>query len=142
MKSEPTIIPVKSVKQNHNYDCGAAALKSISHYYGISLGKEREFIKLCDTGKRKGTHPDDIVRAANALGLKAKLRSHMTLQSLKSLLDRRIPVICAIQAWGDPKDYDKPVNGHYVVAVGYDDKNIYFEDPSLKGPRGFIHSAA
>jgi len=129
------MIPVKNVKQNHNYDCGAAALKSIAHFYDVPLESEREFIKLCDTSKRKGTHPDDIVAAARALGLRAGLYDHMSLDQLKSTLDKRIPVICAIQAYGEESDYDEPMNGHYVIAVGYDDRNIYFEDPSLKDSR-------
>lgn len=134
------MIPVKSVRQQHNYDCGAAALKSIAKFYGVPLDKERDFIKLCDTGKRKGTHPENIVGAARALGLRATLYNHMTVGQLKGLLDQKVPVICAIQAYGDPQDYsdEHPKDGHYVIAVGYDQENIYFEDPSIKGSRGYI----
>jgi uncharacterized protein YvpB len=30
------------------------------------------------------------------------------------------------------------LDGHFIVAIGYDDQNFYFEDPSLAGRRGFI----
>lgn len=29
-------------------------------------------------------------------------------------------------------------DGHYVVAIGYDEKYIYFEDPSILGGIGYI----
>ena len=135
---EANIIPVKNVRQNYNYDCGAAALKSVAHFFDVSLENEREFIKLCDTGKEKGTHPDDIVSGAKKLGLQAKMFDHMSLEDLKIFLDRRKPVICAIQAYGEEEDYDEPKNGHYVIAVGYDEKKVYFEDPSLRMSRGQI----
>jgi hypothetical protein len=49
-------------------------------------------------------------------------------------MDAGRPVICSIQAYADddkPKDYTKDGNGHYVVAIGYDENgNWYFMDPS------------
>lgn len=135
---ESQIIPVKNVRQSHDYDCGAASLKSLAHFYDVPLDKERDFIKLCDSGVRKGTHPSDIVRGARKLGLHAKLYNHLTIEQLKSLLDKKIPVICAIQAYGEEEDYDEPKNGHYVIAVGHDEDNIYFEDPSMRMSRGYI----
>jgi len=52
-----------------------------------------------------------------------------------------MPVLVAIQAyrsderiaWEDCWD-----DGHYVVVIGYDQNNIYFEDPSLLGSVGYI----
>jgi hypothetical protein len=29
-------------------------------------------------------------------------------------------------------------DGHYVVAIGFDDANIYFMDPSISGRRGYL----
>jgi predicted double-glycine peptidase len=29
-------------------------------------------------------------------------------------------------------------DGHYVVAIGFDDDHIYFEDPSIEKTRGFM----
>lgn len=56
---------------------------------------------------------------------------------------RKIPVIVLIQAWLD--DYEEDIDwnniwedGHYVVAIGSDDKYIYFEDPSILGGIGYI----
>jgi uncharacterized protein YvpB len=42
-----------------------------------------------------------------------------------------------IQAWKDENDTTPYPNdfedGHYVVAIGYDKKNFFFEDPWIHG---------
>lgn len=132
-------IPIKIVRQSHGYDCGAAALRAIAQYFRTGPDDEKEFIKLCDAGKRKGTHPEDIVKAARRLGLHAVLFQGMTVPYLKSCLRRKKPVICAIQAWGDERRYAERKDGHYVVAIGCDRHSIYFEDPAMKSDhRGFL----
>jgi predicted double-glycine peptidase len=69
----------------------------------------------------------------------------MTIDQLERRLDEGKPVICSIQAYAEKapaekrtKIYKKDDNGHYLVAIGYDDDNIYFMDPSLTGRRGFL----
>ncbi len=130
-------IPIKKVIQSHDFDCGAAALKAIAGYFKIQAD-EKDFIRICDAGKVKGTHPWDIVQAAKKLGFQAKKYTNMSLEQLKLFLDEKKPVICAIQAWGNKKDYHKLKDGHYVVAIAYDKKYIYFEDPSMRKHRGFL----
>lgn len=60
----------------------------------------------------------------------------MDIVSLQGYLSRNIPVIVLFQAWRD--DTDPPYildnqNGHYVVVVGYDNENLYIEDPWILG---------
>jgi predicted double-glycine peptidase len=55
-------------------------------------------------------------------------------------------VICAIQAWSDAEvpgfSWAKAwEDGHYVIVLGLDAKNVYVEDPSLLGSRGMIPRA-
>lgn len=60
----------------------------------------------------------------------------MTVSSLVSYLAGGRPVIVLIQAWKDEDDipYDTDFsNGHFVVAIGYDNEYIYFEDPWIHG---------
>jgi predicted double-glycine peptidase len=52
-------------------------------------------------------------------------------------------VIIAAQAWRDDAEKDKPWkdiwdSGHYMVVIGLDKKNVYFEDPSILQSRGFM----
>lgn len=68
-----------------------------------------------------------------------RAQHNMPIETLKEYLEIGIPVICAIQAHGEKKDYSDRDSGHYVVAIGYDSRNIYFEDPMLKeNSRGFL----
>lgn len=47
--------------------------------------------------------------------------------------------MCMLQAYGGVRNYEKHWDdGHWVVAIGYDDHGIYFEDPSQTLPRGYI----
>lgn len=67
----------------------------------------------------------------------------MTLSELQGYIDRKIPVIILIQAWRSQESKDMDWNqiwqdGHYVIAIGYDDKYIYIEDPSILGGIGYI----
>jgi predicted double-glycine peptidase len=61
----------------------------------------------------------------------------MTISLLEQYLSARRPVIVLIQAWKDDDDTTPyPINfenGHYVVAIGFDNQNIYFEDPWIHG---------
>lgn len=131
------LIDLPDVRQSFGYDCGPACLRSIATYYGVGTGKEDDFIQAC-RAKPDGAHPRDIVKAAKALGLKAEFHDHYTAGKLRNRIKEGKPVICEIQAWGNAVKYFRLEDGHYVVAIGYDDDNIFFEDPSLKGVRGFL----
>jgi predicted double-glycine peptidase len=50
------------------------------------------------------------------------------------------PVIVQIQAWGDEgTDYTNDFDdGHYVVAIGFDENYLYFEDPWIIGNIAYI----
>lgn len=138
-------INLPSSRQQVNYSCGAVCLRSIARYYGKDLDNEKEFRDLCNAGKTKGSRPEELVNAANLFGFNAEVKENMSLQELTTYIQNRIPVIVAIQAWGneeDPQkrmeDYSKLKDGHYVIAIGFNDKNIYFEDPSVKGFRSVL----
>jgi predicted double-glycine peptidase len=134
------LIPVQDTDQKYDYDCGPGALRAISSYFGIDKD-QKDLISLCDAGKRKGTHPDDLVKCAKKLSLSAKMQMNMTLDELLGHLRQGHPVICAIQAWGEENkdvEYRQLKSGHYVVAIGFDSKKIIFEDPSMKGTRGTL----
>jgi uncharacterized protein len=136
---------VPDVRQSTVYSCGASVLQAVFQYYGIE-SREDALMKECRTTAALGTQPEPMMKAARARGLQATLKEGLTLNSLESAVWRKIPVICAIQAWADAS---KPgfswaktwEDGHYVIIIGIDDKYVYIEDPSLLGSRGTIPRA-
>lgn len=135
------ILHLPKIVQTHSYDCGAAALRAVAHYWGVGPDREGDFIKACETSKKLGTDPTDIIKAAKKMGLKAGAKEHMSLEELMRFIDEGKPVICAVQAWGEEEDYEELTSGHYVVACGYDEKFVFFEDPSVKGDKERGHMA-
>jgi predicted double-glycine peptidase len=90
---------------------------------------------------QQGTRPENIVRAAREFGLTAELREGLGLEDLEAALRKGTTAIVNIQAWREGQD--KPwaetwEDGHYVILLGMDAANMYFEDPSLLGTRGVI----
>jgi predicted double-glycine peptidase len=125
-------IPLRDVQQDDDSSCGAAALMSICFYYEVGPKTLASFKRKVHTDPDEGTYYLNIRNYARKLGLRADVETEMSIDELKAYIDQGIPVICSIQAWGDPgADYTKNGNGHYVVAIGYDTtKNLYFMDPS------------
>lgn len=132
-------VRVPKVRQTTGYSCGAAALKAVCKYFCAGPDDEDEFIEALGSDPDGGTAPADIVRVARKFGLRAVLQKGMPLAELQHHLDAGRPVICAMQAWGDEEAYDNEESGHYVVAVGYNEGNVFFEDPAMDGKsRGFL----
>ncbi|MCX6560831.1 MAG: cysteine peptidase family C39 domain-containing protein [Candidatus Aminicenantes bacterium] len=133
---------VPDVRQSTVYSCGASVLQAVLQYYGQE-SREDALMKECRTTAALGTQPGQIIKAARARGLQAELKEGLDLNALEAALWRKIPVICAIQAWADSekpgfswaKDWE---DGHYVIVIGLDGKNVYVEDPSILGSRGVI----
>ncbi len=134
------LLNVPDVRQSTDYSCGAASLQGILMYWGIEY-REGELIELLNTSPDSGTDPEDIIRVAIDKGLKGEIKENLTIEELEILLKEGIPVIVAIQAWREKthKPWEQEwEDGHYVIVIGFDEKNIYFEDPSLLGSRGFM----
>jgi len=92
-------------------------LQAILAYYGINERID-EVIKQVGTTET-GTPILNFEKVAEKYGLEAKT-SEMKIEDVKKYLDKKIPVILPLQAYGE---------GHYVTAIGYDSEKIYFEDP-------------
>ena len=134
---------VPDVRQSTNYTCGAAALQAVLSYWGIDEREDRLAARLHSTPDA-GTHPLDILRVAREFGLTADLREGLELVDLERAVADGTTVIVDLQAWRERTDlpwsrtWD---DGHYMVLLGMDAANLYFEDPSLLGVRGTIPRA-
>jgi predicted double-glycine peptidase len=136
------LLPVPDTRQCTDYSCGASALQAVLMYWGIEY-REDELMSRLHTDPENGTNPKEIVRVAGEEGLKAQLRENVSLNDVRSSIDKGNPVIIDCQAWREGDDLQKPWrdiwdSGHYMVVVGMDDKNVYFEDPSILGSVGWI----
>ena len=139
----PSYAAVPDVRQSTGYTCGAAALQAVLAYWGTSEREDRLAARLHSTPEA-GTHPDDIVRVAREFGLTAELREGLDLPDLESALSAGTSVIVDLQAWRENPDVpwtETWDDGHYMVLLSTDAENLYFEDPSLLGPRGVIPRA-
>jgi predicted double-glycine peptidase len=136
-------IPLQDIYQENLSSCGPAVLTSVINYFGKGPIEEKEIhseISLTEYG----TDPYQIKYILELYGLRYKEYRNMTILQLKECIDKSIPVIMMIQAWGkeiNKSSYiDNWENGHWVVAIGYDSERFYFEDPSITGAFGFIES--
>jgi predicted double-glycine peptidase len=135
------LVRLPGVRQATGYTCGTAATESILQYYGRSDLGEKELAKHMGSSWKSGTPPGRIARTLRHHGLAAILRTNMTPSALKSELRMGRPVIVDLQAWSEkPRTLDEyardRVDGHYVVAIGFDQQHVYFMDPSIGGARG------
>lgn len=104
-------------------------MQAVLAYYGFDVN-EKKIMDIAGT-KKSGTSVNGIKRVVKKYGLKCKLKK-FNIAQVKQYIQKRIPVILLIQAWTEKKiDWGKNwIDGHYVVAIGYDREKIYFEDPS------------
>jgi predicted double-glycine peptidase len=132
-------IPIPDAPQETDYTCGAAALLAICQYYGVGHGDEYIIAKEMAIDPRVGANPDQVIKAARKYGLKHDACQPMLFAELRRRIDRRRPTMCTLQAYGNRVNYENDwKDGHWVVAIGYDDRGVYFEDPSQTTPRGFL----
>jgi ABC-type bacteriocin/lantibiotic exporter with double-glycine peptidase domain len=128
------------ILQNHDYDCGVVCVQAVLAYYGIEY-RESKLEKILKTQKATGTSIKPIIRFFKEKGFKVKAGS-FTMEDIKELIQKDIPVIILIQAWGPSgTDYNHTNQyGHYVVVSGFNKRGIIIEDPAIFG-RGFISYA-
>ena len=90
------------------------------------LGKkitEKKLVEISGCTKSRGIGAEGLVRAAQELGFRAKIKDFSDLKDIDEWVNRKkIPVIV---------DWFAFEGGHYSVVSGIDKENIYLEDPSL-----------
>lgn len=137
------LIRVPMARQDTDYTCGVTALQSILGYYGLDTRLD-VLAAAVKPDPENGTSYLNIANYAKSQGFEVTIRTNMTLDELKGYIDKRLPVLLVIQAWTDSSAgyaANEDEDGHYVVAIGYDDKNFYFMDPSTLGHYTYIPTA-
>lgn len=134
-KETAKILDFPVTRQSFDYSCGPGVVQAVMAYYGEDF-RESELIDLLKTDKNNGTLVKDIVEFLDFQGLKTKVKQFMTKGELAGYIDKNIPVIVLIQAWGSEIDFNNHYknswnDGHFVVVIGYTDENIICSDPAL-----------
>lgn len=132
---------IPDVRQPSDYSCGPTSLQAVLNYYGIDK-KVDDIINLTHSSPDQGTAPENIVAAARQFGLNGEIKEGLTIEDLQKYIKGKIPVIIDCQAWANQHDdinWTQDIeDGHYMVVIGVDKDNIYFEDPAILGSRGII----
>ena len=136
------LLRVPDVRQDENYTCGPSSLQAVLGYYGEEHF-EADLAEQSHADPEEGPPPANLAKTARELGFQAEIKEHLTLEDLEKSVKEGVPVIIAAQAWRDDNEKDKPWkeiwdSGHYMVVIGLDNKNVYFEDPSIFHSRGVI----
>lgn len=121
-------VPLPRVSQSSTQDCGKGAMQSIGKYYGDDIDVV--------THPDYGAPPADLVKAALSNNYKVITKYGMTVDNVRSYLDDGKAVIVCLQAYGSDKFYKRAESGHYSVVIGYDDNNIYLQDPMMTHREG------
>ena len=136
------LFSMPDTRQSTEYSCGAAAMQAVLGYWGRDIGEE-DVREMLNTNEVSGTYPDDIIRVAKALGLKAEYKENMSMADLENYVAEGIPVIVDCQAWRSVSQYNESWadtwnNGHWLVVIGIDENNVTLEDPYILGDRGIM----
>jgi|GEM_PF-3243054 predicted double-glycine peptidase len=131
------ILYIPDVLQYSDFGCGDMCAQAVMAYYGTDIN-EIKLLKKLKTRKTIGTGTEHIIEFFEKKKFKVEARS-MYIDDLISFINKEIPVIILAQAWKNSKvRYQRTkAFGHYMIAIGYDDKNIYFEDTAIFG-KGYI----
>lgn len=141
--AESHFIDVPFYYQIKTYYCGPAALQMVFDYFGENISQ----LEIADVARTVPyvTYTDELRRAAHFSDMSTSMGSEMpgnitgysarklgyaafemfdmTLDDLKALIDRDVPVILLMR-WIPGEPY-----GHYRVAVGYNATHIFLHDP-------------
>ena len=141
-QNNTTILNVPNVNQPSNFTSGPASLRAVLGYYGSNTSLD-QLVNMTNSTPENGTLPGAIVQTATNLGFSAEIKENMTLENLQMYVLQGTPVIVDAQAWksngnNNQNWTDDQNNNHYMVVIGVDTTNVYFEDPAILGSRGYI----
>ncbi|MCX6247153.1 MAG: C39 family peptidase [Bacteroidetes bacterium] len=122
-------------RQGTSYTCGADCVLKVMEYYGEDF-REMDLAEILKSDPDHGTYVNNIVEFFHKQGLKAVVRQKMTINDLIERINRNIPVIIMLQAWGKNENLEKNYrncwdDGHFVVVIGYSSDSILIADPAL-----------
>lgn len=142
------LIAVPLYRQETSYSCGPSSALALlrywdwDHYHNVS---ERSLYAGMNT-TTNGTDPGPIAgyfnRVAHMYSMYQHGVEHVTLLSIQNAIDKGQPPIVDFQAWTNNLNNVTWRNdwqdGHFNVVVGYDEKRLFFMDPSTDHTYAYV----
>lgn len=134
-------IPVRDVRQERPFDCGAAVAYSAADALGVPSMSYADFMTALDTTADVGTQPSDLFAFFAHHGCDPLERKNRTIEHLRRELKRGRLCICPVQYFGDGlvaggEGGDKD-SGHYVLVNGFTADSIKYQCP-IDGPGSIL----
>ncbi len=104
--------------------CGPASLKILLSHFGKDYS-EKELALLCNSTIEHGTDHANLIQVTKDLGFDVESESSATIDELRELVKKDIPVI--VGWWSVDDD-------HYSVVYDVDDEFVYLVDPEIDEP--------
>jgi predicted double-glycine peptidase len=122
-------------RQGTRYTCGADCVQKVMEYYGEDY-REMDLARILKSDPEHGTYVKNIAEFFRLHGLKVVVKQKMTISELIWKINRDIPVIIMLQAWGSTESFEQNYSndwddGHFVVVIGYTSDLILIADPAL-----------
>lgn len=146
-------------RQATNYTCGVACVQSVLRYANYDFDMRQDSLcEILQATPEIGTPSQNISYYLNNIRydtdpegtsyFNTHIEQNMTIADVESQLRAGNPVMLAIQAWNwnqETGEYEINLDytndwesGHYVIACGYDNNNIFFMDPSTAANYTYI----
>jgi LysM repeat protein/uncharacterized protein YvpB len=124
-------------------DCGPTCLRMLVGWHRLhKLGEDSKDLKVDDVTKAVGirggqfSFPVQLVRAAEKYGLKLIETRKLNLPAIQAEIDAGRPVISLIHYGTLSKRQNQRFRGgHFVVVVGYNERDVILNDPDWWGER-------
>lgn len=113
-------------------DCGPSSISMILNYYGEQTTTDQIY-KATGAGLGLITIAQ-MQKAITSHGYDSQFKQNVSIEELKGLLDKNIPVIALVHYGSLNSVQDKTYkSGHFFVVVGYRSDGYYVNDPNFKG---------
>ncbi len=114
-------LDVPYFKQDKIYSCGAATLQMVFKYFGV-FKSEQEISGKLGISSDKGVNNEQMRKVAQDYGFYCYVNEDAPFEEILEYLNLNLPVIV---------NFIEPTynEGHYAVAVGFEDENLILNDP-------------
>jgi uncharacterized protein YvpB len=114
-------------------DCGIVAACMIAQWKGAKTTPD-DMLRRANLPVGRHTYDfPEVIRAASAVGLKLKYYYPATWPIIRAEIKAGRPVISLLRYGKISNNQDDFEGSHFWTCIGYDDENVYVNDPNFWG---------